>query len=100
MLQEALNGYETHVMQGTPSSGLWDVEWRVMFTAHTLMHVHGTEAGGYFEELWAWVRQQQSALQCVMCTRRVTQICGWCVYRSLTTISTRVRLSISRIRVA
>lgn len=41
--------------QSDANSGAWDVEWRLEYTAHTLMHVHGANAGGMFEEMWGWV---------------------------------------------
>jgi glucan 1,3-beta-glucosidase len=39
----------------TAPSGLWDVSWRVYFTASDLFLVSGDGAGVYWEEGWGWV---------------------------------------------
>lgn len=39
----------------TAPSGLWDVSWRVYYTASDLFVVSGDGAGVYWEEGWGWV---------------------------------------------
>ena len=41
--------------QSGTNSGLWDVEWRIMNTAHTLFHIHGPNSAIYAEQFWSWV---------------------------------------------
>lgn len=39
----------------TAPSGVWDVSWRLYYTASDLFRVSGAGSGVYFEEGWGWV---------------------------------------------